>query len=630
MCDDINPTPEIRINRNTLPKVKDAIATVSFRAGISVSKARIATKAICEKMYHHYFSLELRKPTTLERIDEVEESEPPNQKPRTKDEYKSYRYVLPSEKSINTYKHMKALLQEIEAANVLKNKEKDTKVTLHYDTTSRSRVPGEWPGLILNFLNKDFSLCKMFTLRALTFAFEDRNQITKLILETLERLAAAAGDSLTAKDMWQQITAFMTDAVTKNLKVEYFVAEKLESNHIPFHLLCKAHTCEKLDECNENTLIKIEEQLRILETIEKRELRLKSFVRKSRSVTKAANSALLQLVSKGGDGKSVSLADDFDEVLEEDGLYKTLSLYKERRFTKLGYTAGAIHDCLPQFRKLLERTHSNNLLVRACRLYLESDYIVASLKALSNFTYRVTMPYLNAVQRVDQNELVKILPQLCQDLKSGSPWTSLDQYHVEWTHVKMERQKLTSKLDKFMQREMCIEAGKGVELQCAREYWSESDDPRATKLFKPTEEERENLPTENLEPERCMAKVGALAAQSAAHLNKNFKAKRMRDDLVFVKESDLQSSHFTAAERKVFKELDKMETVWTEKQKREYKQKLTNMMSKNERRNDFINLLLKKCKSHNGPIADESEFHKLVVSYKDDLKGLKSGKTMNF
>ena len=96
----------------------------------------------------------------------------------------------------------------------------------------------------------------------------------------------------------------------------------------------------------------------------------------------------------------------------------------------------------------------NNLLVRGCRLYLESDYIAVSLKALSNFTYRVTMPYLNAVERVDQNDLMKILPQLCNDLKNGSPGNSLDNFHVEWTHVKMKDQALTSELDKFIQKEM--------------------------------------------------------------------------------------------------------------------------------------------------------------------------------
>ena len=334
-----------------------------------------------------------------------------------------------------------------------------------------------------------------------------------MVLETFERLATATNGSSSAKDLWENVTAFMTDAASKNLKVEYLVAEKLGSEHVPYHLLCKAHTCEKLDECNETTLVKIEEQLKIRETIEKREPRLKSFIRKSKSVTKAAMEALLQLVARGGDGKSTSLCDDFTQILEEDGVYRTFSLYKERRFTRLGYSAGALYDCLPQFKKLLERTHLNNLLVRGCRLYLESDYIAVSLKALSNFTYRVTMPYLNAVERVDQNELMKILPQLCDDLQKGSPGKSLETFHVEWTHVKMKDQALTSDLDKFIQKQMCIDAGKGVELQCAREYWAESDDPRATQLFQLTEEERENLPSENLEAERYMGKVGVLAAQ---------------------------------------------------------------------------------------------------------------------
>ena len=58
-------------------------------------------------------------------------------KPRTKE---AYRYVLPSSKSVNTYKHMKSLSQEIDAANAMQFKDEDTKVTLHYDTTSQSRV----------------------------------------------------------------------------------------------------------------------------------------------------------------------------------------------------------------------------------------------------------------------------------------------------------------------------------------------------------------------------------------------------------------------------------------------------------------------------------------------------------
>ena len=48
-----------------------------------------------------------------------------------------------------------------------------------------------------------------------------------------------------------------------------------------------------------------------------------------------------------------------------------------------GYTAGALFDCISHFIKnILERTSRNNLLVRACRLYLESDFVMAGLKAL--------------------------------------------------------------------------------------------------------------------------------------------------------------------------------------------------------------------------------------------------------
>ena len=148
--------------------------------------------------------------------------------------------------------------------------------------------------------------------------------------------------------------------------------------------------------------------------------------------------ALLRLVAREGDGKTTSIADDFDLILEEDKVYKTYSLYKERRFSKLGYSAGSIYDCLPQFQKALERTNKNNLLIRACRL--ESDFIKTALKALATFTYCVTMPFLNCVERGDQNQLVEILPILHNDLENKIPCSpSLEPYHVPWTHVDMKK-----------------------------------------------------------------------------------------------------------------------------------------------------------------------------------------------
>ena len=81
--------------------------------------------------------------------------EPRKKKPRTAEDYQLYANVLPSEKSVNNFKPKKALTQEIIAAKALFSKKETTKMTLHYDTTSRSRIEGDWPSLIFNFKDKD-------------------------------------------------------------------------------------------------------------------------------------------------------------------------------------------------------------------------------------------------------------------------------------------------------------------------------------------------------------------------------------------------------------------------------------------------------------------------------------------
>ena len=61
----------------------------------------------------------------------------------------------------------------------------------------------------------------------------------------MKRLKVAANDpSWTVARLWEQIDALMTDAVSKNLKIETGVAEQLESQHVPYHLVWKSHTCE--------------------------------------------------------------------------------------------------------------------------------------------------------------------------------------------------------------------------------------------------------------------------------------------------------------------------------------------------------------------------------------------------
>ena len=169
---------------------------------------------------------------------------------------------------------------------------------------------------------------------------------------------------------------------------------------------------------------------------------MKFFVCQSRWGANCATTALLKLFAHEQSGKHTSLAKDFEFILDQDGISQKFSLSKERPFTKLGYTAGAILDCIPQFEKLLNTTSYNNLLGQACRLYLECGYVIFALKALDNFTFYVTMPFLNCVEKTDQIDLVKISPQLYDDF-SGSKLDTLERYHVKRLTLKWKNNSQT-------------------------------------------------------------------------------------------------------------------------------------------------------------------------------------------
>ena len=116
---------------------------------------------------------------------------------------------------------------------------------------------------------------------------------------------------------------------------------------------------------------------------------------------------------------------------------------------------------------------------------------------------------------------------------------------------------------------MCQLAATGVHLQCSGEYWEEKEKPRATQLHLLTSEERKNIPTVNMEAERYLARFGHLASVSASRSNKFFKAKRIRDGMMFTSSAaDIQNATDTTS-RSVIKKLNQMEVDWTAKQRAE-------------------------------------------------------------
>ena len=310
--------PEITKQCKTFTEeIKSVCAKVSSSCAISVDKARVAVQAVCSELYSHAYYLskeeQMNSADAGELYSEVSGDEPvakKSQVPHSTSDYKVYKYVLPSSKIIRNYKNLQATEEETDASMHLK-KLTDEKVTLHFDTTSRCNIDGEWPALILNFSSN-----ARYMLRPLYFAYEDRQNIAKLLYETFEGLAIAASQignqNVTAKYLWEKIDNIMTDFVTKNLKVEHLVAEKFGSTHIPHHLLCKAHVVEKFDKTNLKVLSTIETELKMCERLETLNPLLKPFFRGEKAIVVAVIKALTKLISHEKSGNSATLSEEFD------------------------------------------------------------------------------------------------------------------------------------------------------------------------------------------------------------------------------------------------------------------------------------------------------------------------------
>ena len=89
-----------------------------------------------------------------------------------------------------------------------------------------------------------------------------------MIVESLKRLSVANKLNVTASNLWEKIDAIMMATVSKNLmKIKHGVAEALQSRHVPYHILCKWNTCERLDTDNLTTLSQLKAKVGLSESL---------------------------------------------------------------------------------------------------------------------------------------------------------------------------------------------------------------------------------------------------------------------------------------------------------------------------------------------------------------------------
>ena len=185
--------------------------------------------------------------------------------------------------------------------------------------------------------------------------------------------------------------------------------------------LCQPYL-QVFDRGNFAVLREAEQKLGLSEILITRMPALKSFL--TSSVTLAALEALNKLVINDGHSGRC-LTKNWQRLAEP----KKHSQFRERQFAKLGYTTSTILYHLQDYEAVLSNTKSNNQLVQACRVYLQCEFVILGLQLLSWFTYKVTLPFLNIVEQATKLDLLKILPQLHEDLAKGKMDT-LSQYSV--------------------------------------------------------------------------------------------------------------------------------------------------------------------------------------------------------
>ena len=610
----------IRQKRNFTSDVKSAIATTSSKAGITVEQARRAFQSVCEIFCKSKYYL------TADEVPQVSDTEGPlhdkpkrprakhslsfdnetPKHPRSSKDYEKYENVLPSARVVNREKHLQAIQEERNCALAIMDAEPEDDISVHYDTTQRRKIQGDWTSLIMKLSNG-----QSFRLRPLSLAVEDRQTITDLFVEQFKRLAVAGNSS--ARDLWEKVTALMTDSVAKNLHIEDSIAATLNSTHIPFHLLCVSHTCEVFDKGAIQVLKEAEILLGLREALIARMPALKSFLSGDKCITVAALEALNKVVRN--DGHTSSHWELFEKILADKNKTKKHSHYKERRFAKLGYTAATILHHIEDYEELLKLTKSNNQLIQACRVYLEQcEFIVIGLKVLAWFTYKVTLPFLNMVEISTQSDLLTILPQLYQDLSTKSLDT-LSKYEVDYSFKVSEP---TSLVEKHVLGLVCTKAASNLATQRGREYGFGPQlnvSGRATALHTLDPSKLQFLPTDNLDCERDLAIFDKLAARSASCANHKFTAKGIRDEMTLLKCSQVTVEKVT---KSLVKTLDARERQWVDKQDLLKKAKLEKSCNAGVRAIEYVHVLLQKCKSWGGPFTCIDELESCVDESDDD------------
>lgn len=472
----------------------------------------------------------------------------------------------------------------------------DEVISIMYDTTTRKQIEGEWIAFLIYFGKQNITL----RLRSLPFLFEDRDNIVALFVEQISRLAMLVDVHPT--EIWKKISSIMTDSVSKNLKIGERIADILyaevdfETKHIPHQLLCSAHWCENIDKKCLEVCMDIEQKMKLKDLLLRKMPSLSAFIRGKKSIVEFAIEACCSIVLNTG--KKSSMYKSFLNICQIDDVSRKVGAYKQRRFARLGHCAGSIVHHLSQFKTLVSKLALNQH-GQAVKLYLDQPFIIDAMICLSKVSEFLTLPYLEMVQKTNQEQLLQIFSNLYNDLKNNNIYTLKD-FHTPYNFNYPPSNPQQENIIHYMTKAIA----EGFNVQRGREYnfgVHETREIRATNIAEISPSILPFLPTHNLDCERELGIFDHKLSKIHGGFNAKSTFKGIRDEMMLYKTNICtipRDSH------KKIAILDHKEQLWLKSQKEKESRRTTEKHNSEKKMNERWMVLLNTCKTWGGPFTD--------------------------
>ena len=308
------------------------------------------------------------------------------------------------------------------------DQEEETTVTYH-DDGSRSKGAGGYSVQGLTIQGK------FFPLPTLSITSETRKNLADLKLTVLQLLSVTSGVSVEA--LWKRIDFVMGDGTAHNMGVEKIVAEKLEVEHLPGHLLCQVHPALMFS----RELVSVWKELDTVIGPQKIFAHFAvSLSDQQDSITEQWISCMLRLVTHDFDHKAWNKADEFDVFIHPEN-NPAKRLIKER-FNSLVYSCAVALNLDSKVNSFLDKyTNITNSLACIIRSFESVEYlrILAAVGVILG-THLVE-PYLSLTSSslTTWDNLASAFPTLYQDLTSVQPAHLLDLTRPSFKFVSEER-----------------------------------------------------------------------------------------------------------------------------------------------------------------------------------------------